>query len=184
MRQGKELGGIQQFQLGLEVLAFILFVAAVVFLGGCSSAEPPRAANPAAHAPAVVAPSVAVTPSAPTAPAKQPVARRGWVHFDTASAVVSDASVVELRKLARFLRGHPDVTVVLEGNCDERGSYAYNQRLGAARADSVAKVLAESGVSAERIKTGSNGEFKPMASCHAEVCWAVNRRVDVIYGGW
>lgn len=117
-----------------------------------------------------------ITPIAPIA------ARRGAVYFGTASAAIADASVQDIRMLARVLRNHPANSIELIGNCDERGGFAYNQRLGIDRAASVAKVLADAGVAPGQIHTSSDGELKPLLRCHEEKCWKMNRRVDLVYG--
>ena len=158
---------------------FALAVASAMLFGGCSTTVPAVEAVAPAHQTEASAPIFTLGKSRLGG---QPVARRAEVYFTTGSSVVSDAKVTDLRKTARFLRNHPTVTVEVAGNCDERGSYAYNQRLGTHRAESVAAVLIESGVSPRRVVTGSNGEFKPLMRCHAESCWAANRRVDLIYG--
>jgi len=156
---------------------FALAVASIMLFGGCST--PARIPQTAVTVPLVSAPVLTLDKSRLGG---QPVARRATVYFATGSAVVSEDATVSLRKTARFLRNHPTVTVEVAGNCDERGSYAYNQRLGAHRAESVAAVLIENGVSPRRVVTGSNGEFKPLLTCHAESCWVMNRRADLIYG--
>lgn len=174
---------IYKYEPVLAFVGVVLIGMIIASLGGCAAhTAPTKQVVP--DGPVIANGAPIVLAGTPVEPVKNPVARRGTVYFDTASAEVPGDSTAALHKLARFLRGHPDVTVVLEGNCDERGSYAYNQRLGARRAESVAKVLIDSGVSAERVKTGSNGEFKPMLTCHEEKCWVMNRRVDVVYGGW
>ncbi len=161
-----------------ELLAASFYVLMVVLLGGCAAAP----AKPQVPDGPVIA--LNSQPLGGTPVVKQPVARRGEVYFTTASDVVTDDSVITMRRVARFLRNHPGVNVLLEGNCDERGSYAYNQRLGARRAENVAKILIDNGVAPSRVSTGGNGEFKPLATCHVESCWSMNRRVDIIYGGW
>lgn len=170
----------------LWMAVLVLAIACVVFLGGCSTTPEapvltldkplPDEVGPVTAPPAP--PPVTTTPTR----APQPVVRRGELYFDTNSAEVRPIYTPALRKLARFLRNHPANSVLLEGNCDERGTFAYNQRLGAARADSAAKVLIDSGVTPGQIVTGSNGKFKPLLKCHTEQCWSMNRRVDLIYG--
>lgn len=161
-----------------ELLAAAFYFLSVVLLGGCSTV-PAKPITPDGPVIALNAQPLGGTPVV-----KQPVARRNEVYFTTASDIVTNDSVVTMRRVARFLRNHPGVSVLLEGNCDERGSYAYNQQLGARRAENVAKVLIDNGVAPRQVSTGSNGEFKPLAVCHKEACWGMNRRVDVIYGGW
>ena len=79
-----------------------------------------------------------------------------------------------------YLTLHPKVKVELQGNCDERGTSEYNLALGAKRALEVKKVLEALGISKDRIFTISFGEERPLAKCHNETCWAINRRVDFV----
>lgn len=66
--------------------------------------------------------------------------------------------------------------VVIEGNCDERGSSEYNMALGENRAIIVRNYLVQSGIAADRIQTRSYGEEKPAVDGHDESAWAKNRR--------
>ncbi|HKD02938.1 MAG TPA: peptidoglycan-associated lipoprotein Pal [Terriglobales bacterium] len=77
---------------------------------------------------------------------------------------------------AQFLVQHPDIDIVVEGHCDDRGSDEYNLALGANRADSLKQALVAQGVSASRIKTISYGKEKPFCSIDDESCWQQNRR--------
>lgn len=69
--------------------------------------------------------------------------------------------------------------VVLEGNCDERGSDEYNLALGTRRAGSVKKYLVNLGLPDANFSTVSYGEEKPVCTEHNEDCWWRNRRVDL-----
>jgi peptidoglycan-associated lipoprotein len=71
--------------------------------------------------------------------------------------------------------------VVLQGNCDERGSREYNLALGQRRADAVKQRMVLLGVPQTRIETVSFGKEKPRATCHDESCWSQNRRVDFVH---
>ena len=55
------------------------------------------------------------------------------VFFATNESVLTTASRETLRKQAAWLRKNPDVTVVLEGHADERGTREYNLALGERR---------------------------------------------------
>lgn len=162
-----------------EVIWFILAVLSILTFSGCASTRP---------APIIMAQAPAATlgttrlGGTPVVAEKHPVARRANVYFNTNRPDVSAADAAMLHTIARFLRNHPSVAITLVGSCDERGTAAYNQRLGAARADNVARVLEDSGVKRGQMSVVSVGELKPLALCHAERCWRVNRRVDVIYG--
>lgn len=99
-------------------------------------------------------------------------------YFDYNKAVVKPEFRKVLRKQADFLLAHKNDTVTLEGNCDERGSDAYNLALGNRRAFAVQHELQHMGVPKQQIKTVSFGKEKLRAVCHDESCWKVDRRVD------
>ncbi len=80
------------------------------------------------------------------------------------------------QKDAAFLAQHPDIKVLVEGHCDDRGSDEYNLALGASRANAVKEALAKQGVSADRIKTVSYGKEKPFCTADNDGCWQQNRR--------
>lgn len=83
---------------------------------------------------------------------------------------------------AEFLRQHPNIKIVVEGHCDDRGSDEYNLALGANRASSVKQALVTQGVSAERIQTVSYGKEKPFCNVDDEQCWQQNRRDHFAFG--
>jgi peptidoglycan-associated lipoprotein len=82
---------------------------------------------------------------------------------------------------AQFLNQHPDVKILVEGHCDDRGSEEYNIALGASRADSLKTSLVQQGVSSDRIKTVSYGKEKPFCTSDQEQCWQQNRRDHVVF---
>ena len=71
-----------------------------------------------------------------------------------------------------------NLTVKLEGNCDEWGSDEYNFALGLKRANTVKKALVAEGANADKITMVSYGESNPSCSDKTKDCWAQNRRVD------
>lgn len=82
-----------------------------------------------------------------------------------------------LKQDAEYLRRFPNVSFILEGHCDERGTAEYNLALGDRRAQSVKSYLTSLGISASRLETISYGEERPFALGHDESSWAQNRRV-------
>ena len=77
---------------------------------------------------------------------------------------------------ANWLRANPDIRVMIEGHCDERGTSEYNLALGERRARSVRDYLVQSGVESHRLRTISYGEERPFALGHDEGAWRLNRR--------
>lgn len=76
------------------------------------------------------------------------------------------------------LKGINNITV--EGNCDDRGTIAYNIALGQKRANEVRDYYIKLGVKAENINTISYGEENPLCTDQTESCWAKNRRADTV----
>ena len=72
--------------------------------------------------------------------------------------------------------GLPNRVVIVEGNCDERGSNEYNLSLGDLRAIAIRDYLVTLGIDAKRIQSKSYGEEKPAVSGHGEGAWSKNRR--------
>ncbi|MGC9102366.1 MAG: OmpA family protein [Desulfurella sp.] len=85
-----------------------------------------------------------------------------------------------LNKIAEFLIQHPQVNIVIEGNCDERGTDAYNLALGQQRADAAKNYLVLKGVASNRIETISNGKSKPIDPQNNEYAWAKNRNDEFV----
>jgi len=81
-----------------------------------------------------------------------------------------------LDKHAKWLTAHPEFSVRIEGNCDERGTVEYNMALGQRRAASAMKYLVDLGVGKNRISTVSYGKERPLDPGHNEEAWAKNRR--------
>jgi peptidoglycan-associated lipoprotein len=81
---------------------------------------------------------------------------------------------------AKFMADHPNLKLMIEGHCDERGSVEYNLALGVNRANAVKTELTKLGVSGDRIATQSFGKEKPFCNESNEECWAQNRRGHVV----
>lgn len=100
------------------------------------------------------------------------------VHFEfDRSNLLSDAQEI-LRSKAQWLRENPDVSVIIEGHCDERGTSEYNLALGDRRANSAKAYLTDLGIAGSRLTCISYGEERPLDSGHNEEAWAKNRRAQ------
>jgi peptidoglycan-associated lipoprotein len=98
------------------------------------------------------------------------------VYFDYDKADVRADQQAVVQANAAFLQQHPNMSVTLEGHCDERGSTEYNLALGDNRASAVKNALVAAGVPTDRIKTVSFGKEKPFCTESSESCWQQNRR--------
>ena len=100
------------------------------------------------------------------------------VYFGFDSTVVPQEELIKIDDVARHLTDRSDRVVVIEGNCDERGSNEYNMSLGENRSIIVRNYLVQSGIAADRIQTRSYGEEKPAVDGHDEGAWMKNRRAE------
>ncbi|MFZ0451967.1 MAG: peptidoglycan-associated lipoprotein Pal [Desulfatiglandaceae bacterium] len=100
------------------------------------------------------------------------------IHFAFDKADLTSESQMILKKKADWLNQHPEYSVRIEGNCDERGTAEYNLALGQRRASAAEKFLATLGIAENRLSTVSYGEERPIDPAHNEAAWALNRRDD------
>ncbi len=98
------------------------------------------------------------------------------IHFEFDSSVLSQEAQGILGDKAEYLRNNPDVSVIVEGHCDERGTNEYNLALGDRRATSAKTYLVDLGVAEARLTTISYGEERPVDTGQNEEAWAKNRR--------
>jgi peptidoglycan-associated lipoprotein len=102
------------------------------------------------------------------------------IFFDFDDYTIRSDMWDRLRSNAKYLLEIKEVKIVLEGNCDERGTNEYNLALGMKRALEVKKALVRLGVEESRIEVVSFGEERPICFEHDESCYALNRRVDFV----
>jgi peptidoglycan-associated lipoprotein len=104
-------------------------------------------------------------------------------YFDYDKASIRDDARSALAKTAEFLRSYPQVAIMIEGHCDERGSTEYNVALGDRRSDAAKDFLVSQGVATDRIQTVSYGKERPFCTQGNESCWQQNRRAHMRMAG-
>ena len=104
------------------------------------------------------------------------------VFFAFDSAVLDAAARETVALWADALARYPELVVVVEGHCDERGSREYYLALGERRAQAVRLQLVALGIDPARIGTISFGKERPAADGHDEAAWAQNRRAVLTPG--
>lgn len=102
------------------------------------------------------------------------------ILFATDSAAVSGPAQNDLYAVARNLNEYPNSRVEVIGHTDSTGAASYNQDLSQRRAQSVAGILAASGVASGRLVAVGRGESQPIASNDTAAGRAQNRRVEII----
>ena len=104
----------------------------------------------------------------------------GYVtNFAYDSADLGADAKDHLVTIAAYLADKPDVTLIVEGHCDERGSRDYNLALGDRRAAAVRDILLANGMATARIRTVSYGKERPLAIGSSPEIWARNRRAMI-----
>jgi peptidoglycan-associated lipoprotein len=100
------------------------------------------------------------------------------VYFAFDSYVLPPSEISKIEQVAQHLKTNMAQVLVVEGNCDERGSNEYNLSLGENRALAVRSHLVNLGIAAERVQTRSYGEEKPAVAGAGEEAWRLNRRCE------
>ena len=97
------------------------------------------------------------------------------VYFGLNQYNISSESADVLNLQADWLKSDDQITIVVEGHCDERGTREYNLALGERRANAVKQYLIRQGIDANRIRTISYGKERPVVLGTGEAVWAKNR---------
>jgi peptidoglycan-associated lipoprotein len=178
-----------------------LLVACFCVLAGCharapqvSTAPPPSSAPPAPPSPPP--PSAVAAVRATPAPLsedeqfrRKSIAELNAEHplsdalFDFDSVELRDQSTAKLQRDAEWLRRWPSTAVVIQGQCDDRGSSEYNLALGEKRARVVDNYLTTLGVGASRLSAVSLGKESPVCRESTDACRAENRRGHLLITG-
>ena len=98
------------------------------------------------------------------------------INFEFNSYEITAESKNILQKNAECIKQKGIKSLVIEGNCDERGTTEYNMSLGLNRANAAKKFLQNLGV--KNIKSTSYGKERPVCTQSTEDCWYKNRRSD------
>tara|TARA_B100000315_G_scaffold235399_1_gene250304 strand:+ start:156 stop:731 length:576 start_codon:yes stop_codon:yes gene_type:complete len=98
------------------------------------------------------------------------------VFFEYDSAVLTPEGRRTLERQAEWLRLFPELKIMIEGHCDERGTREYNLALGERRATAARDYLIAFGMDSSRLQTTSYGKERPYALGHNEESWKLNRR--------
>lgn len=103
------------------------------------------------------------------------------VVFSGGSANLTPAANRTVLKLVQFLQLNPRRVIRVEGYSDNMGEEADNLKLSIERAQSIADVLVDLGVDAQRITVAGFGEAFPLADNASTRGRAQNRRVEIVF---
>jgi outer membrane protein OmpA-like peptidoglycan-associated protein len=85
------------------------------------------------------------------------------IYFDYDKANLRDDAIKILKSAVETLKRNPEASILVTGNCDRRGSEAYNEKLGRRRGEAVKKFMLDNGIAEERIKIISRGKLDAVA---------------------
>lgn len=157
------------------LLAGILLVLMLFAMGCPKKTLPPPPVTPPVIEPEPEIKEPVVEPEKP-----KPQLNLKTVYFEYNKYSLTGEAKAILNDNAKQLMDNPTARVRLEGNCDERGTNAYNMSLGEKRATSVKNFLVKYGIGANKLESTSYGEERPVCRESNENCWWRNRRVEFV----
>ena len=98
------------------------------------------------------------------------------VFFGYDSSDLDSDALELLQDQVAWLKQNSNVSVTIEGHCDERGTREYNLALGEKRAQAVKNYLIGLGINPDRVSTISYGKERPAVVGSNDGAWAQNRR--------
>jgi peptidoglycan-associated lipoprotein len=156
-----------------------------------TTVQPPAASNPAQDVEQPAEPAMDDTTenalmSEDMQVVNDELRRRGFspdIYFQYDESELSDDARDKLARNADLLKGQPQFQLTVEGHADSRGTNEYNLALGERRANAVRSYLSSLGVGADRLRTISYGEERPVCTDEDDSCWSQNRRAHMIVTG-
>ena len=105
------------------------------------------------------------------------------IFFDFDKSEITRSSHRMIANAARYMKNNPNIRVRVQGYCDDRGSYEYNERLSQRRCNAVVDVLVRDyGISRSRFETEPKGKAELLSDTRSLAprgVHLVNRRVDI-----
>lgn len=169
-----------------KISKFILLTYILVLVAGCGGSketvnfepDPFPEPEPVTEEPA----DLNLQPEPPVKediPTKKPIILR-TINFDFDQYSLTPTAKAILAENARQLLENPEVSVRIEGHCDERGTVEYNLALGERRAIVTRDYLINYGISSDRITILSYGKERPLDPRHTPEAWDKNRRGEFL----
>lgn len=99
------------------------------------------------------------------------------ILFDTGKATLKQESMIEIMKVADYMKKNPTARFEVQGHTDNQGSDKINDPLSQQRAEAIVKALESLGVDGFNLKAVGKGSHEPVADNKTEAGRAKNRRV-------
>jgi peptidoglycan-associated lipoprotein len=162
------------------IIRMIGLMAAVLLVAACSSNPPPGPAG------GPIGSGIGGGPGSFAPGSQQDLAATAGdrVFFAYDQSTISPEGQQILQRQAEWLKRYAQVSITIEGHCDERGTREYNLALGERRAQAVKNVLVALGIPSARVQTISYGKDRPIVVGSDENGYAQNRvGITTINGG-
>lgn len=85
------------------------------------------------------------------------------IHFDYDKAILRDDANQILDRAVRTLKKNPELSILVTGNADIRGTEKYNKELAQQRGDALKAFMLRKGISEDRIRVVSRGKLDAVA---------------------
>ena len=105
------------------------------------------------------------------------------VFFDFDKSTIMEMSQRTILNVARYMNEHPDTRMLIQGHCDYRGNYEYNEKLSLRRCNAVKDELVNIyGIDPARLEIDPRGKRELLSDTTKlpDGVHLVNRRVDII----
>ena len=102
------------------------------------------------------------------------------ILFDTGKATLKQESMIEIMKVADYMKKNPTARFEVQGHTDNQGSDKINDPLSQQRAEAIVKALEGLGVDGFNLRAVGKGSHEPVADNKTEEGRAKNRRVEFI----
>ena len=155
---------------------FLLSILIAVFISACSTK--PKNTSDASGSGTSDASSSSESESETIVPGSQDdliVNVGDRVFFDYNSSDLDADAQELLQDQVAWIKQY-NVSITIEGHCDERGTREYNLALGEKRAQAVKNYLISMGISAANVSTVSYGKERPAVVGSNDGAWSQNRR--------
>ena len=146
----------------------ILLTLMVFLVSSCSSVSSDRTND-----------ATAISATATGAYSDTGLTSNNVLYFAYDKSDVNSEGRTKIRSLAKLINEN-NLSVRVEGHCDERGTREYNLALGEQRATAVRDYLVIQGIDPDRIKVISYGKEKPAVVGSNTMAWSKNRRAVTI----
>jgi outer membrane protein OmpA-like peptidoglycan-associated protein len=103
------------------------------------------------------------------------------ILFDVGKSNIKPESEEALKQITGYLSANPSVKVIVVGHTDNTGTFAGNETLSKARAESIRNWLISSGkIAPERLLAAGVGQSCPVSTNDTEEGRKLNRRVEIV----